>query len=117
MADHNELGEYGEEEAVKYLIAQGYNIVQRNWRFGKTEIDIVAETDQWLIMVEVKTRSNAEFGNPEEFVSRTKQRHLIRAANRYAELFPTDKDIRFDIIAIVINPTFSLDHIPEAFYP
>lgn len=117
MADHNELGELGEEEAVKFLVKNGYEIVDRNWRFAKAEIDIIAQNEEWLVMVEVKTRSNAEFGNPEEFVSKAKQSHLIRAANQYAELHNTQKDIRFDIISIVINPTFQLEHIPEAFYP
>lgn len=117
MADHNELGALGEEEAVKYLIKNGYTIKERNWRFAKAEIDIIAENDNWLVMVEVKTRSNDTFGTPEEFVSKAKQRHLIRAANQYLELYPTEKDTHFDIISIVIEPTFSLEHIPEAFYP
>src|SRR5690606_10214805 len=117
MADHNELGALGEEEAVKFLIKNGYRIKERNWRFAKAELDIIAENDEWLVMITVKTRSNDAFGNPEEFVSRAKQKHLIRAANRYLELFPTDKDTRFDIISIVIEPKFLLEHIPEAFYP
>lgn len=117
MADHNELGARGEDEAVNFLIKKGYKIKERNWRFAKAEIDIIAENDTWLVMVEVKTRSNDSFGNPEEFVSRAKQKHLIRAANRYLELFPTEKDTRFDIISIVIEPKFLLEHIPEAFYP
>ncbi|WP_417589432.1 YraN family protein [Owenweeksia hongkongensis] len=117
MADHNELGARGEDEAVNFLIKKGYRIKERNWRFAKAEIDIIAENDEWLVMVEVKTRSNDSFGSPEEFVSKAKQKHLIRAANRYLELFPTDKDTRFDIISIVIEPKFLLEHIPEAFYP
>lgn len=117
MADHNELGAFGEEEAVKFLVKNGFTIRERNWRFAKAEIDIIAENDEWLAMVEVKTRTSDDFGNPEDFVSKAKQRHLIRAANQYAELFPTEKDIRFDIISIITTPSFSLEHIPEAFYP
>ncbi len=117
MADHNELGARGEDEAVNFLIKNGYRIKERNWRFAKAEIDIIAENDEWLVMAEVKTRSNDAFGSPEEFVSKVKQKHLIRAANRYLELYPTDKDTRFDIISIVIEPKFLLEHIPEAFYP
>lgn len=117
MADHNDLGNRGEEEALAYLIKNGYRIRDLNWRFAKAEIDIVAENEQWLVMVEVKTRTNDTFGAPEEFVSKAKQRHLIRAANQYAELHPTEKDIRFDIIAVLLEPQFSIVHIPEAFYP
>ncbi len=117
MADHNELGTRGEDEAVSFLIKNGYRIKERNWRFAKAEIDIIAENDEWLVMVEVKTRSNDAFGSPEVFVSKKQQGHLIRAANRYLDLYPTEKDTRFDIISIVIEPKFLLEHIPEAFYP
>lgn len=117
MAEHSDLGNLGEEEAVAYLKKNGYKIINRNWRFSKAEIDVIVEKDDWLIMVEVKTRTNDSFGKPQEFVSRTKQKHLIKAANRYLELHPTEKEVRFDIIAILIEPQFSLEHIPEAFYP
>lgn len=117
MAEKHELGQLGEEEAVRYLQSKGYTIKETNWRFAKAEIDIIAENDEWLVMVEVKTRSADTYGNPEDFVSRKQQRHLIRAANQYAEQHPTDKDIRFDIISILMHPEFQLEHIPEAFYP
>lgn len=117
MADEHKLGKLGEEEAVRYLRSKGFRIREMNWRFAKAEIDIIAENDDWLVMVEVKTRSADTFGSPEEFVTRRQQRHLIRAANRYADLNPTEKDIRFDIISILLYPEFKLEHIPEAFYP
>lgn len=117
MAEHTETGKFGEEEAAAYLVKKGYTLKQRNFRFAKAEIDIIAENEEWVVMVEVKTRKNDAFGNPEEFVGKAKQRHLIRAANRYVELFPTEKDVRFDIISILLEPTFQLEHIPEAFYP
>lgn len=117
MSISYELGKTGEDEAAAYLIREGYTILERNWRFAKAEIDIIASKGEWLVMTEVKTRQNSAFGDPEEFVSRTKQRHLIRAANRYADLYATDQQIRFDIIAIIIEPQFKLHHIEEAFYP
>lgn len=117
MADHNDLGDVGEDEAVAYLLKKGFKIRDRNFRFAKAEIDIIAETESWVVMVEVKARTNDAYGRPEEFVSRTKQKHLIRAANRYLDLHPTEKEVRFDIISILLEPTFQLEHIPEAFYP
>ncbi len=117
MAEHYDLGIQGEDDAVAYLIKKGYRIKLRNYRFAKAEIDIIAENDDWVVMVEVKTRTNDSFGNPEDFVSRKKQKHLIRAANHYAEAFDITKDIRFDIISILLQPTYSLEHIEEAFYP
>ncbi len=112
-----DTGNQGEDEAVAFLQQRGYTIKARNWRFAKAEIDIVAENDEWVVIVEVKTRSADTFGNPEEFVTRGQQRHLIRAANAYLESFPTLKDVRFDIIAILLEPQFRIEHIPEAFYP
>ncbi len=117
MANHNDLGNVGEDEAVAYLIKKGYKIIHRNYRFAKAEIDIIAETENWLVMVEVKARTNDSYGRPEEFVSRGKQKHLIRAANQFIEDYPTEKEIRFDVISILLEPTFQLTHIPEAFYP
>jgi putative endonuclease len=83
MAEHNETGKAGEELAVKYLRSKGYTILETNWRLGRNEIDIIAEADHCLVVVEVKTRHSTDFGNPESFVTREKQRLLIRAANAY----------------------------------
>ncbi|MGB0177635.1 MAG: YraN family protein [Owenweeksia sp.] len=117
MADHNTLGERGEQEAVKYLEEKGYSILERNWRFRHEEIDIIAEAGDHIAIVEVKARTNRNYGSPSEFVSLTKQAHLIKAANAFADQYNVTKDIRFDVISIVFKPDFSLEHICEAFYP
>lgn len=117
MAKHNELGKIGENRAVQYLLGKGFQIRERNWRFGKEEIDIIAESDTHLAIVEVKTRSNNLFGEPQEFISSNKRRHLIRAANFYAEKNSIEKDIYFDVIAITLSPTEKIEHIEQAFYP
>lgn len=117
MATHNELGEQGEADALRYLYEQGFTLRHKNWRFGKEEIDLIVEDDSCVAIVEVKTRSSNQYGNPEEFISKAKQRHLIKAANAYAEEFDIEKDIRFDVIAITIHPQYHLEHIAEAFYP
>jgi len=64
MASHNELGEKGEEIAAGHLLKNGYAILERNWRFGKEEIDIIASQDDELIIVEVKTRNSVFLANP-----------------------------------------------------
>ncbi len=117
MAQHNELGVQGEADALAYLIKQGYVIKAKNWRFGKEEIDLIAENDACVAIVEVKARTTDTFGNPEDFINKGKQRHLIKAANAYAEEFNVQKDIHFDVIAITYKPEFLLEHIKEAFYP
>ncbi|MEZ4721961.1 MAG: YraN family protein [Flavobacteriales bacterium] len=118
MASHNELGEKGEELAVQHLIKSGYQIRERNWRYGKEEIDIIATIGDELAIVEVKTRNSDFFGEPQEFVSKAKQNHMIRAANAYVEKHDIDLEVRFDVIGIIINSKGTkIDHIEGAFQP
>jgi putative endonuclease len=118
MAAHNELGKKGEQMALEWLIQKGYVILETNWRFEKAEVDIIARDADELVIVEVKTRSTAFFGEPEEAVDATKERLLVGAAEAYVEMKNLDMDVRFDIIAIVIQSgKASIRHIRDAFYP
>ena len=118
MSRHNELGKKGEEIATRFLIGKSYKILERNWRFGKDEIDIIAETEKQVVIVEVKTRSTAYFGEPEESVNDQKQRFLIRAADEYVNQKELDKEVRFDIVSIIIEQgRQTIRHIEDAFYP
>ncbi len=115
--DNHKLGKIGEAEAANYLRKNGFKILHTNWYFQKAELDIVAENEKWVVVVEVKTRTGNSFGNPEDFVSKKQQKLLIKAANQYAEVNGVEKEMRFDIISILVEPKFQLQHIPEAFYP
>jgi putative endonuclease len=118
MAEHNELGKLGEEKVVEYLKEKGYRILHRNWRFIKDELDIVAETDEFLVFVEVKTRSNDTWGDPDEAVNLKKQKLIIRAANAYIIENNCTKEARFDIISVLLPPhSVNINHIENAFYP
>lgn len=119
MAKHNELGKAGEDAAVAYLEQHGYTIRDRNWRKGHFELDIVAAKENELIVVEVKTRSNTQFAEPEDAVDLPKIRRTVRAADTYMKLFQIDASVRFDIITVVGNDNgdFKIEHIKEAFYP
>jgi putative endonuclease len=118
MAEHNILGKNGEEEAVKYLISHDYTVRHRNWRRGRKELDIVAEKEDELIIVEVKTRRNNLFAEPQDAVTPLKIRRLVLAADAYLRLFQIDLPVRFDIITIVGEAgSFTVEHIKEAFYP
>lgn len=118
MAKHNELGKAGEDAAVAYLEQHGYIIRDRNWRKGHFELDIVAAKDNELIVIEVKTRSNTLFAEPEDAVDLPKIRRTVRAADTYIRLFQIDSPVRFDIITIVGDEiNFKVEHIEEAFYP
>ena len=106
----------GEYLAVNLLLQKGYIILERNWRCGHLEVDIIAETKDYLVIVEVKTRKNATFGAPEVFVDRQKQRHLIRAAMYYAKFKCVTKEIRFDIVSVINCPEMQeVTHIENAF--
>lgn len=118
MADHNETGDKGEELAEKYLISQGYEILERNWHFGKNEIDIIAIDGKFIVFVEVKTRRSADFGEPEEFVTRAKQRAIIKAANGYIMKKDIDLEARFDIASVLYHgSSYTVKQIKDAFYP
>lgn len=116
MAEHNELGSKGEDKAVAYLKSNGYEIVERNWRFKGYEIDIIAEDKEQIIFTEVKTRATNEWGNPEDAVGRQRMRRIINSASHYLKINRIDKPVRFDIISIIWNEGKSeLFHIEDAF--
>lgn len=118
MAEHNELGKEGEDAACAYLENKGYKIRNRNWHWRKLELDIVAEKDKTLIVVEVKTRRNNSFGNPEEAVTDAKIRRIVRATDAYLKKYYIDLPTRFDIISVTgIIPPFHIEHLEDAFFP
>ena len=118
MAEHNNRGMEGEKIAAAYLEEKGHKILERNWKFGHEEIDIIAKHLNTLLIVEVKTRSSTFFGDPAEFVSVQKQRHLIKAANAYIEKKNLDMEVRFDIIGVILNGSnYHINHIEDAFCP
>ena len=117
MAEHNELGKHGEELAVEFLQQNGYEIIETNWTFQKAEIDIIAQKDNIIAIVEVKTRSSIEFGLPQDFVKPKKIQLLVKAVNEYVISNNLDVEIRFDIIAISMEgKEYNMEHIENAFY-
>ncbi|MDR1738806.1 MAG: YraN family protein [Candidatus Symbiothrix sp.] len=117
MAEHNELGKAGETAAIAYLKSKNYRIRHVNWRRGHLELDIVAETDNEIVFIEVKTRSG-HWESPEDAVTNAKIRHIVTAADAYIQTFDIDLDARFDIIAVIGHaPNFEIEHIEDAFYP
>lgn len=116
MAKHNLLGNEGEEMAAEFLRRKGYEIVARNFRFQKAEIDIIARTDDTLVAVEVKTRSTPDFGDPQEFVKARQIQQLLKAVDHFVNEHDLDVEVRFDIIAIIRNKSGTrLEHIEDAF--
>lgn len=108
----------GEMAARSYLLEQGFELLETNWRYKKLEIDIIAKKGETLVFVEVKTRKSDTFGEPEAFVSRQKQGFLIAAANSYLSENNLDCESRFDIIAVTgFNNNYTVKHLEGAFYP
>lgn len=117
MNNNRKTGEKGESRAAEYLGAKGYTIVEKNWRTGHKEIDLICFNDDVYIFVEVKTRWSIVQGMPEESVSESK----IRSVTEAARIYLYDKkyrDIRFDVIAIIFDKNGSEEilHIEDAFY-
>ena len=116
MASHNELGKKGEDLAVAYLLEHGYKIVVRNFRYQKAEVDIIARSKDVLAIVEVKTRSTPDFGNPQDFVKGKQIQNLVKAVDFYVTEHNLDVDVRFDIIAIIRNKAGTkIEHLENAF--
>ncbi|MCF6131584.1 YraN family protein [Flavobacterium wongokense] len=117
MAEHNELGKLGEELAEGFLKQNGYTILETNWTFQKAEIDIIAQKDNTIAAVEVKTRSSIDFGLPQDFVKNAKVKLLVKAMDEYITSNDLDAEVRFDIIAISReDKKFKIEHIEDAFY-
>ncbi|MEL0455428.1 YraN family protein [Flavobacteriaceae bacterium SZ-1-7] len=117
MAQHNQLGKKGEQLAVDFLLKNGYDIIERNYRFDKAEVDIIAHKEEVLAVIEVKTRSTADFGNPQDFVKPKQIQRLVKAVDEYVTVNGLDVEVRFDIIAIVKeDKQFIIEHLENAFY-
>ncbi len=119
MAEHNDFGAWGEEVAAQYLQQQGYKLLAQNYRSFEAEVDIIAQDNDTLVIVEVKTRNNNYFGDPAEHVSDKKQALLAEAAWAYAESIDWEGPIRFDILSIIGTPAVSahIQHLEDAFFP
>ena len=115
---HDELGKWGEAYALQYLLSQGYILRARNFKFNRMEIDLILIKERTLVVVEVKTRHSAEFGEPWRAVNWAKQKQLIRVANYYTKSVQWPYEVRFDVLSIVHNSNHTdLTHIQNAFSP
>lgn len=117
MARHNDYGKWGEDRAVEFLVGKGFAIVERNWRVGHYELDIIAMKGNRIVFVEVKSRLHPDY-NPETDISPAKRSRIISAANAYLRGANLPHEPQFDVIYIVGYPdSFNVEHIPDAFFP
>jgi len=118
MTEKQQFGRRGEELALAFYKDNQYVILEKNWRLGNLEVDIIAKNDESIVFCEVKTRSGNVLVEPQQAVTTQKQRNIIRAANYYVLKHQISLEVRFDIIAITFNgEEHTLECIPYAFTP
>ncbi len=114
------IGTKGEDLAVEYLQKKGYQILERNWRFSRAEIDIIAKHGNTLVFVEVKTRTDDYFGEPASFVTYSQELMLADAATQYMQSINYDWIFRFDIVGVLLfeeYDSYEISHFEDAFFP
>ena len=117
MAEHNDFGKLAEDLAANYLTEKGYKILCRNYHWQKAEIDIIAELEDKIIIVEVKARGTDVFIAPEEAVNKKKIKLLVMAADAFLREKNIEKEVRFDIISVLPDKTgkLKISHLEDAF--
>ena len=116
MAKHNNLEEDGELTAFMVLQRDGFTILDTNWIFQKSEVDIIAQKDRFLIFIEVKTRGSKKFGKLSDTIDKKKISLYKDAAEGYLEQYPSELEVRFDVVNIIIGKDETeIEHISNAF--
>ena len=117
MSDKIKKGKEGEELAADFLKEKGYEIIERNYRHKRSEIDLIVKKNNWLVFVEVKYRTSDAFGYPEEFVDYKKVKNILAGAEEYTYIIDWRGNVRYDIVAVRnINGELEIKHIEDAFY-
>lgn len=110
-----ESGKHGEDIAWHYLESKGYQLVAKNYRYKRSEIDLIVKKSDTIVFVEVKMRSSNSFGEPEDFVDDAKIERLHEAAEQFCETLPPETEIRFDILALLKkNQQYHIEHFEDA---
>lgn len=117
MAEHNELGKQGEQIAAEFLREKGFTIIARNWRYKHKEVDIFAYEGDYLVVIEVKTRTSSGWEHPRESITPSKIRFLVHATEEFVQKYLIDKKIRFDVVSVMPteNGKWDVEHIESAF--
>ena len=117
MGKHNEFGKEGEQIAIDFLVRNGYRIHCQNYRYLKSEIDIIAQKEEVLAIVEVRARSNDLIIPIADTITPKKIKLLVLGADHYVTENNLDVEVRFDVITILKNTKiFKVDHLKSAFY-
>jgi putative endonuclease len=113
MINKTERGKEGEATAEKFLTDKGYTIIARNYRYKRSEIDLIVQKENWLVFVEVKMRTSKAFGFPEASVNAAKRKKILEGAAQYLHESNWAGNVRYDIVAIANK---EIEHFEDAFY-
>jgi putative endonuclease len=117
MSDKIKKGKKGEDMAARFLMDKGFEIIERNYRYKQSEIDLIVKKDNWLIFVEVKLRSSDAYGYPEDFVDYKKAKNVIDGAEQYTYENDWQGNVRYDIVSIrLLKDKTEIVQIEDAFY-
>ena len=117
MSDKIKKGKEGEDLAAIFLTDKGFEIVERNYRHKRSEIDLIVKKSGWLVFVEVKLRTSDAYGYPEDFVDYKKAKNIIEGAEQYTYDKNWQGNVRYDIVSIrQLNGKQEILHIEDAFY-
>lgn len=114
MTDKMKLGKEGERLAANFLMQKGFEVVSRNFRYRRAEIDLIVRREDWLLFIEVKTRSSSAYGEPEEAVTAKKVRMMYDAAEEYIYSIDWKGHVRFDIISVKLGNPPEIMHFEDA---
>ena len=115
MDKSKNLGKLGEDLAVDFLVKNNFKLLYRNWKFGRKEIDIIAQKELTLHFIEIKTRNTAKFGYPEENVTPQKIKNMLTVAAHFIKMNPNQHKVQFDVLAIVLKPEISYFFIEDVY--
>jgi putative endonuclease len=116
MAKHIQQGKQAERLAAEYLVKQGYEIIDKNYRYGKAEVDLIVKKGKFLVFVEVKSLKKVDFGHPETNITSDKTHLLFQAAEAYQFETNWHQEIRFDAIAVTfLQQAYKIEHFEDAF--
>jgi putative endonuclease len=117
VSDKIKKGKEGEDLAARFLINKGFEIIERNYRHKRSEIDLIVKKDNWLVFVEVKLRSSDAYGYPEDFVDYKKARNIVDGAEQYTYENNWQGNVRYDIVSIrLLKDKTEIIQIEDAFY-
>jgi putative endonuclease len=114
MVDKTEIGRKGEILAAEFLVKQGFEIAARNYRHGRGEIDLIVRRENWLLFIEVKTRSSYDYGHPEDFLMEFQANRIMNAAENYIFAIDWQGNVRFDVISIMLGKEVVIEHFEDA---